>query len=328
MTGIPAQHVRPSLAEQPLYASSGDRYAEVFLRPRAEMGLLEVFVLRWRDVPDADGLAQPIREALTADLGWAEVAPGCEAHRYDSIVLGRAGVTVDIDLLAGVIERARAQIDSLATTTYDVVGEPLVPTAITDRLVADLERPTLIEGLPIDVDDRMPPNTFAVTSGDPTHPERGGDAVVVDLDHPPVKYGGAHLMSKEQFDRRPVLPAEEDRPAGVVRPVGLTWAGIRVDELERIGYEVLGPVESCPVKLYSGEIFGEPATGRIYVWSRTDFDLLVALSRRLYDARRRRPLDATSLLLTDERRAAELAESGAESILVVRALPAPPEPPA
>lgn len=262
-SGIPAQHHRPSLAEQPLYASSGERYAEVFIRPRAEMGLVELFVLRWRDVPDADGLSQPIREALTVDHGWQEVAPGSEAHRYDAIVAGRAGVTVDIDLLAGVIERARAQIDQ----------------AVVDGAVAryhgELDRRVL----------------------------EGGEIVVG------PEAGVVHYH-----------PAG-DEVSGVVRPVGLVWSGIRVDELERVGYEVLQPGDDTPCPpLAAGEIFGVPEHGVIYVWSRADFNRLAELSRRMHDASRR-PL-GTALMLDDaELAAVRLAEAGADSLEVAKALP-------
>lgn len=285
MSGIPTQHDRPSLAEQPLHASSGERYAEVFVRPRAEMGVIEIYVLRWRDVPGADGLAQPIREALTVDHGWAEVAPGSEAHRYDSIVAGRAGVTVDIDLLAGVLERARAAIDRLAgSVTYPIEGGPLVPAEITDRIRADLEAPRVIDGL-------LEHGEVVV----------GPEAGVVHYHHDGATPAGA--------------------PFGVVRPAGLTWSGIRVDELERVGYEVLGPVESCPVRLEEGEIFGVPEQGVIYVWSRADFDRLADLSRRLHVERRAGELDPAALLLDAERHAGRLADAGALSIEVLRALP-------
>lgn len=313
-SGIPAQHHRPSLAEQPLYASSGDRYAEVFLRPRPEMGLVELYVLRWRNEPGADDVAQPIREALTRDAGWDETPPGCEARLYDTIVAGRAGVTVDIDLLAGVLERARAQIDSLAgTVTYPIEGEPLVPAEITDRIRADLEAPRVIDGLleGVVVDERMPADTFAVMSGDPAHPERGGDAVVV---HVGPEAGVVH------YHHDGSTPA--GAPLGVVRPVGLVWAGIRVDELERVGYEVLQPDDDTPCPpLAAGEICGVPEHGVIYVWSRADFDRLAQLSRRLHDARSGRGLPSGALFLETEQAAIALAEAGADSLEVAKALP-------
>jgi hypothetical protein len=292
MSGIPAQHDRPSLAEQPLHASSGARYAEVFVRPRAEMGVIEIYVLRWRDAPGGDDLAQPIREALTRDHGWAEVAPGSEAHRYDSIVAGRAGVTVDIDLLAGVLERARAQIDSLAgTVTYPIVGETLVPAEITDRIRADLEAPRVIDGL---------------------------------LEHGEIVVGPeAGVVHYHHDGASPALPTERlDAPFDVVRPAGLTWSGIRVDELERVGYEIVQPsaASECP-PLEDGEIYGVPEHGVIYVWSRADFDRLAELSRRLHDARRAGELDTGALLLDAERDAGRLADAGALSIEVLRALP-------
>lgn len=285
-SGIPAQHHRPSLAEQPLYASSGDRYAEVFLRPRPEMGLVELYVLRWRNEPGADDVAQPIREALTRDAGWDETPPGCEARLYDTIVAGRAGVTVDIDLLAGVLERARAQIDSLAgTVTYPIEGEPLVPAEITDRIRADLEAPRVIDGL-------LEHGEVIV----------GPEAGVVHYHHDGSTPAGA--------------------PLGVVRPVGLVWSGIRVDELERVGYEVLQPDDDTPCPpLAAGEIFGVPEHGVIYVWSRADFDRLAQLSRRLHDARSGRGLPSGALFLETEQTAIALAEAGADSLEVAKALP-------
>lgn len=67
-------------------------------------------------------------------------------------------------------------------------------------------------------------------------------------------------------------------------PAGLVWAGIRVNELERIGYTI-----GEDPTLQPGEIRGEPWAATIYVWSRADFDALARLSKLLHDLRTRGP---------------------------------------
>jgi hypothetical protein len=194
-------------------------------------------------------------------------------------------------------------------------GQPLVPDAVLDRALAAADETvararSLLDRLDVDVDERIPPDTFVVISGDPAHPERGGDAVVRRVDSPAL----------------PDVIEEGRRPLGVVRPAGLVWSGIRVDEMERL-YEVLGPDhEACPVKLEDGEIYGDPPTGRVWVWSLADFRRLADLSRFLHELRRRglrTPLTASERELGERWQAAiRAANTGAPALDVLRALPA------
>lgn len=174
-----------------------------------------------------------------------------------------------------------------------------------------------VAGIPVVLDESLPPGVLEVRGETTTrirvgdwHPvgERGGVGVVRAGD----ELTGAILREHP----RAWFPPAPTR-ADVVRPAGLVWSGIRVDEMPRL-YEVLDRShEACPVPLEHGEIIGDPATGRVFVWSIADFDRLAELSRRLHDARRR----------GDQLESAVLRElpgpiEQVESAEIVRALPA------
>lgn len=171
---------------------------------------------------------------------------------------------------------------------------PLIPPHIREAMAEIADRPLALERLfPIEVDDSIEPGVIEV---------RGETTTVVRLDPP-----------GDVATSRP--PAW--RPPDVVRPVGLVWSGIRVDEFEGIGYTITEPGEDGPL-LEPGEIYGVPLAMTIYVWSRADFDRLAALSRALHDARRGRvPLDAAWMPAMDL-----LCDDSAEALAIARALPA------
>jgi hypothetical protein len=173
------------------------------------------------------------------------------------------------------------------------VEPALIPPHVREAMVEIIDRPLALErlrdfGLPVVLDESLPPDVIEVR-GETTTRIRGWS---------------------------PPPPTQAD----VVRPAGLVWSGIRVDEMPRL-YEVLDRShEACPARLEDGEIVGDPATGRVWVWSLAEFNRLVEFSRALHDiARGRRLPGVTYGELT--RRARELGEAGADALDIVRALP-------
>ena len=287
-------------------------------------------------VPDVDALAAEMGQHLpfSIELDPAEalglIGQVHLAMRHPSNV----GPTVDavravVDRIVeayaagGPADQFRALVRLGELPEHDLDRElTLVPDVVVDAFSGQL-RPRgsddKLGGLvPVVVDERMPSDTIAVVAGDPAHPDRGGDAVVryvagVDPADPDGD-GDASLVV--------VGPeASTVHRDGIVRPVGLVWSGIRVDELPGL-YTIAGPDSpDCP-PLEDGEIYGEPITGRIFVWSLADFDRLVQLSRLLHDHRRGRLPGADPNEVIALRSALMLVGSDAEAIEIVRALPA------
>jgi hypothetical protein len=204
-----------------------------------------------------------------------------------------AGPSTHLERL--VMEGARPSYDAAAPRRA-IADAELVPDHIRARMAEVVDRPSPLARLfGIEVVDRPSPlaRLFGIEVVDRPSPlaRLFGIEVVEDESVPPgVLEVRGETTTVVRVDDRPAgdvttVRPPAWRPPDIVRPVGLVWSGIRVDEFEGLGYTITEPGDDGPV-LEPGEIYGVPLAMTIYVWSLADFRRLAELSRAMHDIRR------------------------------------------
>jgi hypothetical protein len=213
--------------------------------------------------PSNAGSTVAVAEAVIERIVAAYAAAGPSTH-LERLVMEGARPSYDAAAPRRAIADAELVPDHIRARMAEVVDRPSPLARLFGIEVVDRPSPLArLFGIEVVEDESVPPGVLEV---------RGETTTVVRVDDRPAG------------DVTTVRPPAW-RPPDIVRPVGLVWSGIRVDEFEGLGYTITEPGDDGPV-LEPGEIYGVPLAMTIYVWSLADFRRLAELSRAMHDIRR------------------------------------------